>query len=417
MTQIAPFRCPTAVPHWALARMLAMLTGLLLLAGVGTEAQAAGYRVGTGDVLSVSIFGYADISGEHAVREDGSIALHLLGRIEAAGRTVPEVEEEIAQRARDAFQSEPSVVVSITAYRDVFVTGGVDVPGAYPFRPGLTVIKAVALAGGMRRVAQDENSAQRLLDVQRRAEQARTRMANAQARIEAIDAEIRRPDGDDAAPRRLDGVDGADTAVEAATPEGELVATRRALLRRSVEQARRQSRLAEEEAESMQQRRLLIQNQREAVAEQRARIEELVERGLARREQLLDLEITADNYRAEELESTAFESRARQTAANAESQIELERTRYRQDLLSDRIDTAENLALARAEYRAAAVYLRSIAGAVPNVGETASPVYEILRRNGAQIYTLAANETTLLHPDDVLRVIQPLPEALGANNP
>ena len=397
----------------ALALAFALVSALALAPGAArAQSGAQPYDVGPGDVLSVSIFGYADISGDQPVREDGSIALHLLGRIEAGGRTVPEIEDDIARRAQERFQSDASVVVGIAVYRDVFVTGEVNAPGAYPFRPGLSVLKAVALAGGLRgsgATAAGADAARQTTEAQRRAEQARTRLEIADARIAAIDAELSR-DGD----AEAEGGAGQDGDARTGEPQAELVAMRRTLLGRSVDQATRQSQLALEEAQSMRQRRELIQNQREAVAEQVAALEELASRGLARREQLLDLQITADDYRADELESTAFEARALQTAANAEGQIEIERTRYRQDLLSDRIDAAEDRALAAADYRAAAAYLGSVGGAVPAGGiEALEPVYEILRVVDGESRRIEADAATALRPDDVLTVVQPQPEILA----
>ena len=387
------------------SRILSALIVIPLAIAAGVAgAQETRYRVGPGDTLSVSIFGYDDISGEQVVREDGRIALHLLGTIDVAGRTVPEVEAEVAKRASETFQSEPSVVVGMTRYRDVFVSGEVTTPGAYEFRPGLTVVKAVALAGGTpRAVAAGAADEQRILEAQRRAAQAEVQVANETARIEAMDADLARLEGEPAGGAEVEAADG---------PEAELVAMRRALLTRSVEQAERQARLAEQEAESMQQRRLLIQNQREATAEQLERMEELADRGLSRREQLLDLQIAADNYRADELESSAFEARALQTAANAESQVEIEHTRYRQDLLADRIAAEENRALALAEYRASVAFLRSAGQAVSALtgAEETEPIYEIIRGAGEDAESIRAELTTPLSPDDVLIVRTPVPD-------
>lgn len=384
-------------PHLPLVLILALLA---VVAGAA-RAEEGHYRVGPGDTLSVSILRYEDISSDRVVRQDGRIALHLLGPVEVAGLTVPEVEAEIARRAREVFQAEPSVIVGLARYRDVFVGGEVTTPGAYEFRPGLTVVKAVALAGGLPRgAAADDAGEQRALEAQRRAAQAETRIANAAARIEAIDAELAQLDGEDADGEPPEG------------PEADLVAMRRVLLGQSVARAQRQARLAEEEAQSMRQRRILIENQREATAEQLERMEDLAERGLSRREQLLDLQIATDNYRADELESTAFEARARQTAANAESQVEIERIQYRQDLLADRIAAEEERALALAEYRASVAYLRTAGRAVAALAgpDAAGPVYEIIRGAGEGGRTIPADLHTPLRPDDVLMVRVPLPD-------
>ena len=158
----------------------------------------------------------------------------------------------------------------------------------------------------------------------------------------------------------------------------------------------------------MRQRQQLIQNQRDAADEQVARLTDLVGRGLARQEQLLDFTIAADDYRADELEASAFEARARQTAANAEGDIEVERTRYRQDLLDDLLAAREDRALAVAELQTSQAEIRAIGAPTSLMAETVEPVYEIMRGEGDDLKVVPAEPGTPLRPDDVLIVALPL---------
>ena len=71
-----------------------------------------------------------------------------MGQVEARGRTVQELEVQIAQHLRSGFIRDPDVSVEVDRYRPVFMMGEVGAAGQYSYVPGLTVQKAIALAGG-----------------------------------------------------------------------------------------------------------------------------------------------------------------------------------------------------------------------------------------------------------------------------
>jgi polysaccharide export outer membrane protein len=107
-----------------------------------------GYRLGANDVIKVQVFGEEALSTETKVSGDGKIALPLLGVLEIQGLTVKQTEELITNRLADGYLKHPRVSVYITRYRNFFVSGEVKSPGGYAYEEGLTVLKAVTLAGG-----------------------------------------------------------------------------------------------------------------------------------------------------------------------------------------------------------------------------------------------------------------------------
>jgi polysaccharide biosynthesis/export protein VpsN len=107
-----------------------------------------GYRLAPNDVIKVQVFGEEALTTETRVSGDGKIALPLLGVLEIKGLTVKETEELITSRLADGFLKHPRVSIYITRYRNFFVSGEVRAPGGYTFEEGLTVLKAVTLAGG-----------------------------------------------------------------------------------------------------------------------------------------------------------------------------------------------------------------------------------------------------------------------------
>jgi polysaccharide export outer membrane protein len=107
------------------------------------------YRLAPGDQVRIITAGEETLTGEFRIGDSGRIALPLLGPIEAATQTPRGLGEEIARRLREAglFRN-PSVSVEILATRPVYVLGEVNRPGQYPFQAGMTVVGAVAAAGG-----------------------------------------------------------------------------------------------------------------------------------------------------------------------------------------------------------------------------------------------------------------------------
>lgn len=107
-----------------------------------------GYRLNTNDRVRVVIFGHEDLSGEFAVDESGRLSLPLIQFVQARNLTTQELERAITDRLRPDYLINPRVSVEILSLQPVYVIGEVREPGSYPFTSGMTVLNAVALAGG-----------------------------------------------------------------------------------------------------------------------------------------------------------------------------------------------------------------------------------------------------------------------------
>jgi exopolysaccharide production protein ExoF len=138
-------------------------TLLALLLAFCVPAQADEYRLGTMDKLTIrvaewqtaqgSVRNWESINGDYTVGPSGGISLPFLGQTQVAGKTTGEVATEIGQQLQQKFglMDKPAASVEIAEYRPVFVSGDVQTPGRFPYLPGLTVLKSVSLAGGLRR--------------------------------------------------------------------------------------------------------------------------------------------------------------------------------------------------------------------------------------------------------------------------
>ncbi len=106
------------------------------------------YKLGTGDRLRVTVFGEEDLSGEFDIDGTGSVALPLIGNQKAAGIDVRALEKNVEKLLADGYLVSPRVSIEVMNFRPFFILGEVNEPGSYPYVNGLTVINAVALAGG-----------------------------------------------------------------------------------------------------------------------------------------------------------------------------------------------------------------------------------------------------------------------------
>jgi polysaccharide biosynthesis/export protein VpsN len=133
-------------------RLIAALAGWLVLflpwgPGHGSDALQ-GYRLSAGDKVRIAVFGEDDLTVTSRVSARGTISFPLLGELKVADLTPGDLEELVASRLRGPYLVDPRVSVSIEEYRQFFVMGQVNRPGSYAYLPGLTVRKAVSIAGG-----------------------------------------------------------------------------------------------------------------------------------------------------------------------------------------------------------------------------------------------------------------------------
>ena len=124
-------------------------TLLILLASLAAAQQVTDYVLGPGDEVAISVFGEPDLSVEFTLSDNGALNYPFLGEIRVAGLTMPELERHIADGLRGDYLINPEVTVSMKQYRQFYLNGEVNRPGGYPYQPGLTLEKALALAGGL----------------------------------------------------------------------------------------------------------------------------------------------------------------------------------------------------------------------------------------------------------------------------
>lgn len=156
---VPPPRPPAAGPSRAPAPSLLRLAENVpafgapkTVATVPAPAGPAGYVVGVGDTLVITVYGQPDLSGTVNVSDDGTVPLALIGRTRVAGLTPAQAAERIAAELRNGqYLVDPQVSVTLSQYlsQQISVLGDVKNPGRFPVSVRLTVLDALALAGGV----------------------------------------------------------------------------------------------------------------------------------------------------------------------------------------------------------------------------------------------------------------------------
>jgi protein involved in polysaccharide export with SLBB domain len=106
--------------------------------------------LGPGDVFEIRVFRQEEMTGTYSVSAEGTISFPLVGMIHVEGKTPAEVERALRERLADGYLRDPQVSVLVKEYRSkkVSVFGQVRKPGTLPYAEGMTVVEAVAQAGG-----------------------------------------------------------------------------------------------------------------------------------------------------------------------------------------------------------------------------------------------------------------------------
>lgn len=139
-----------------------LATALILLPLFAVSTWAQDYKVRSGDVLQIEVLEDQTLNRTAIVLPDGQISLPLAGSIRAAGRSLAEVQADLAGRLAPNFATAPTVYVTLSALAervpstpaaprmvDIYVLGAANTPGKVDVKPGATLLQALAQAGGV----------------------------------------------------------------------------------------------------------------------------------------------------------------------------------------------------------------------------------------------------------------------------
>ena len=387
---------------------------LLFCLGRPAAAHAEEYRLGPQDKIRVSVVEWfaatnelrSPLTGEYTVSPAGMISLPLLGDTSAAGLDLPALAKAISQKlqAKLSLRELPTTSVEIIEFGPFYVLGEVERPGAYPYRPGLTVLRCVSLAGGFYRI----NPAV-ALQAERDAATARANLQAAAARIDELRAREARLNAELSGTKTVEFP--ADmlkrkwnsSVAQLLRLEETIFEARRRAFETALESERNAATLLEKELEAHQGQGASLKRQADGIQRQVENQRNLQAKGLALSGREFDLDrILADvEVKQRDLESRAL--RAQQDRGRAEAAALNAENRRREEIASELQQVQAKLAELWQQVRTAQP-ITTEAERVP--GKNRAFTFNIVRKNlesGSET-EITATESTPILPGDVLRV-------------
>jgi len=388
--------------------------GNVLLFIASVQPSRAEYVLGPEDQVTVKVYEWPDVGGDFKVGADGKISVPLVGVINASGVSTAQLEEVVVGilKQQSRFNDSPSVSVQIKEYRPFFILGDVQKPGAYAFRPGLTVLQAVSTAGGFFRMNDPG-----LLRLERDAIMQRSDLRILKEKLVALVARNARIDAERVGAEEVvfpdvDELDQNDPKVVALHErERGLFQARRGELEKQLTGFADLQKLYQGEIQAVQLQIQSEKRQAELVQKELDELRGLAARGLTSNPRILLVERTLAEIEGTQRNLDAIIMRARQSIAQAIQQAEELKTksRERMDAESDavagemretrgRIEMAKQL-IAEAETTAPL----AIAKRVRNTG--VEPRYEVARRTSTgATEQMKVESSEQVQPGDVVEV-------------
>ncbi|WP_395775311.1 polysaccharide biosynthesis/export family protein, partial [Agrobacterium pusense] len=355
-----------------------------------------------------SIRNWDVINGDYSVGPAGTLSLPFIGQLDVAGKTPSEVSDQIGAQLQSKFalRNLPSASVEIAQFRPIFLSGDVQTPGEYPYAPNITVLKAVSLAGGLRRSDAGQRFARDFINARGDAAVYDNQRARLLARQARLIAEVK---GDQTITKtpEMEKIAEIDT----------LLASESALMKSRTERYTLQLKaltdlhaLLQSEVESLKKKSETQNRQLQLANEDRDRVNRLNEQGLA----LSQRRISAEE-RAAEVESTLLDidtqslrakqdiNKATQDEINlrndwvAQRSKELQDTEAELDKLNLQLTTSRELMSEALAQSAEAIRFD------PS-GKSATISYVVVREENGKPKELKVDENALLQPGDVIKV-------------
>ncbi len=131
------------------AALLSLAMSLFLPGPVSAQTDSDGYTLNAGDSVRIHVYGEEDLSFDQLlIGQNGRISYPFLGELTVAGKSASQLQAELTAGLKPDYLVDPRISVSVVKYRPFFVNGEVKRPGGVDFQPGLTLRKAISLAGG-----------------------------------------------------------------------------------------------------------------------------------------------------------------------------------------------------------------------------------------------------------------------------
>ena len=403
---------------------MTLLLGSIATLGAYADDSSAAYRFGPGDKLRITVVNNPDLSGEFTIQQSGGISLPSVGRIQVAGRGFDELEDEVAKRLRESGLLDPQVSVDVVEYRAVYVVGDVKTPGRYPFEMGMTVLQALAVAGGF--LTLDDTTLKLRLD-----------LLDAQNAIDALDIDYLAAlskrarltaERDDAAniqfpPEIMERQ--SDPQVASLTDsETRLFATRRSAVEGEVAILENQRVQLQDEISNLGAQLKSVEKRSQLVEVEQRDVEYLFGKGLAAKARVLELQRLQTDVQRDRLGIAAFVARANQEISKVDLSIANLRNERLDKILGDLGAVQQEISQLAVKRQTGkeVLALRQAMSMQPAVKLIlAGESYVITRDQGKGPEDIKATDRSYVLPGDVVRItkfeLQRLSPTASADGP
>ncbi|WP_164887966.1 polysaccharide biosynthesis/export family protein [Mesorhizobium sp. M7A.F.Ca.CA.002.04.1.1] len=397
------------------ARLLATCLAMALV--VPDMAAAGDYRLGSQDKLTIRVAewqtvegtfrDWSAVNGEYTVGPSGTLSVPFAGELPASGKTTSEIATAIGEALQKklALSDRPEASVEMAQFRPFYISGEVQNPGQFPYVPDLTVLKAISVAGGIRRNAdygpqlgKDLVTAKGNFDV---SDDQRIRLIVRRARIDADMAGKASFD----VPKEVEG----DPRLPAIVADEMTILTAdQKALKLKLEALDDLKGVLESEIESLQKKIVNQQQQVDLAQQQLASIGPLAQKGLIANARLLDSRQSVADLQGKILDYETAILTAKQSISKA-----------KQDSIDAQNTLSSNLATARqqteADLNEAALKANMQKGLIAQATDPATVaamtndqqpalLYSLVRNVDGKTSEIAAKEDTLVLPGDVIKV-------------
>lgn len=402
--------------------LVTVATSFAVATACTLPSAAAEYLLGPQDKIRLKvyewrasrdvIFEWTALNDDFVVGADGTLFLPFVGQIRAQGTAPGDLARAIGDRLmqRMGLGRQPDVAVEIAQYRPFYIVGYVTQPGEFPYRPGLTVLQALGIAGGLRTHEDDIPRLEReviagqgdvgllaLTTVSLLARKARLESELSGAEDVIFPAELK------------DRASNATVAV-AMEQERRIFAVRKDAMTTQLRSLRELREFLEKELDSLEQQLIFRNKQIELIQKELAGVSALVQKGLAVAPRELSLEGTVAQMQGDKLAAETSLLRVRQEISKTDIEIlnlnnqhanevagTLRETQSQLNEVTSKADTATQLLHETAITAPALLALRERS-------ESAKPIFKIVRTTDTGTEELTAVETTPIEPGDTVKI-------------
>ena len=392
------------------ARRLAALGSAAVLAlasPLRADEPSGGYRLGPGDVLQITVLGKPELSGKFRIGPEGALSYPLLGSLPIANLTTEQVVAELKDELSRRLPIRSAPAVEVAEFAGVFVTGDVEKPGQYAFRPGMIALELIALSGGLRRTAGAVDArALQLISAEQEVADRRLTLFAGEIQKARLEAEIAGADFQpaDEGARREQGPPRED-ARKIAANEKALFDVRRKVLNDGLAALRQQRRSYDQEIAALQESIKLHDEELRLLEQEVENSQKMVDKGLGLLPSLLALKRQLSATRRDALDIKSYLARAQQRQLEVDQKIQDLTDAHIKESATALRELDVTLAQTRQRLRSAVSALAEVRAQLgQDSASPTRPVYKVARIVNGAYQESPVDEFARLAPRDILLV-------------